>query len=161
MKNLKIKFKKFFLKFLLINDSPQRIAGGTAIGVFLGIVPGEGLTAAIIISSLLKLNRLSAMAGAIAFNMWSTFVILPLAAIVGAFLFNKNSQELMDNFNSNYHLIGYKVFLSKIIFFDLALPLAIGFILTAGIISAIFYFVIFYLLKNHKITLLKKFKSTD
>lgn len=156
MKILSAKIKKILLKFFLIDDTPHKVAGGAALGIFLGIIPGEGLTATIILSSLFHLNRLSAMAGVLAVNMWSTFFILPLATFVGAFLFNKNSQELIQNFNQNYHLIGYKFFLSKAVFFDLTLPLIAGFLITAGAIALCVYFALLYLLKNHKMKLINK-----
>ncbi len=156
MKNFWQKIKKTFFKFFLINDTPQKIAGGAALGIFLGIIPGEGMTASIILASFFHLNRLAAVGGALATNMWTTFFILPAATFVGSFLFNKNSQELILNFKQNYHLIGYKVFLSKAIFFDLALPLMVGFLLVAGSISLVFYFVLLYLLKNHRIKFTKR-----
>ncbi|MFZ2835138.1 MAG: DUF2062 domain-containing protein, partial [Candidatus Moraniibacteriota bacterium] len=84
----------------------------------------------------------------LAFNMWATVVILPISAGVGAFIFQTNPQELIANFNSTYKL-GLKFFLSKIIFFELVLPLIVGFLITAGIIALVFYFLIYFLL-NYK-----------
>jgi len=151
-----LKIKKLLLKFFLIDDTPHKVASGAALGIFLGIIPGEGVTASIVLSSIFRLNRLSAIGGALATNMWTTFFVLPLATFVGAFLFNKNSHELIRDFERNYHLVGYKVFLSKIVFFDLALPLMIGFLITAGVIALLFYFALFYLLKNHKMKFISK-----
>jgi uncharacterized protein (DUF2062 family) len=156
MKNFWQKIKKLFLKFFLINDTPQKVAGGAALGVFLGMIPGEGVTASLVLSSIFRLNRLAAITGALATNMWTTFFVLPIATFVGAFLFNKNSHELIQHFNQNYHLAGYKFFLSKVAFFDLALPLLVGFLVTAGIIALLAYFILLYLLKNHKMEFTRK-----
>ena len=156
MKIIFSKIKNIFLKFFLIGDTPQKVAGGAALGIFLGIIPGEGVTASIILSSIFRLNRLSAITGALATNMWTTVFVLPPATFVGAFLFNKNSQELIRDFDQNYHLIGYKFLLSKAVFFDLALPLMVGFLITAGAIALLAYFILLYLLKNHKIEFTKK-----
>lgn len=144
------KFKRFIKRFFLIDDTPHKIAAGAALGMFLGIIPGEGVLSTIFFSWLLRLNRLAALAGVIATNMWTTLAILPLAAALGGFLFHENSQKLVDNFYKNYHL-GFKFFFSNAIFFDLVLPLIVGFILVAGAISAGFYFILYYLLKHKKI----------
>ncbi|MFZ2193449.1 MAG: DUF2062 domain-containing protein [Candidatus Moraniibacteriota bacterium] len=136
----------FLKKFFLIDDTPHKIAAGAALGIFLGIIPGEGVLATLVLASLFHFNRLSATAGVLAFNMWATVVILPISAGVGAFIFQTNPQELIANFNSTYKL-GLKFFLSKIIFFELVLPLIVGFLITAGIIALVFYFLIYFLLK--------------
>ena len=156
MKTFFSKTKNLFLKFFLIDDTPQKVAGGAALGIFLGIIPGEGVTASIVLSSIFRLNRLAAIGGALAANMWTTFFILPPAAFIGAFLFNKKSQELLQDFNQNFDILGFKVFLSKMIFFDVALPLMVGFIIVAGIIALFFYFLLLYLLKNQKIKFIKR-----
>lgn len=148
--NLKQRLKNFFQKFFLIDDTPHKIAAGAALGIFLGIVPGEGVLATLVLASLFRFNRLSAMAGVLAFNMWATVAILPFSAGVGAFIFKTDPQNLIANFNSTYQL-GLKFFLSKIIFLELLLPLAIGFILIAGVIASVFYFFLYYSLKYHKI----------
>ena len=144
------KFKEFIKKFFLIGDTPHKIAAGAALGIFLGIIPGEGVITTLIFASLFRFNRLAATAGVLASNMWATVLILPLAAATGGFLFHTNTQELIRNFHATYHL-GLKYFLSKIIFLDLVLPLAIGFIFVAGAIALAFYFLLYYLLKYQKI----------
>jgi uncharacterized protein (DUF2062 family) len=151
MKKFIEKIKKFFLRFLLINDTPHKIAAGFSLGAFLGIIPGEGLGATLVLSSLLRFNRLAATAGVLTFNIWSTFFALPPATFVGSFLFQKNSQEILSDFHRNFDLIGYKVFLSKMIFFDLALPLAVGFLIVAGIIALFLYLLLYFLLCKRKI----------
>ena len=144
------KLKLFLKKFFLIHDTPHKIAAGASLGIFLGIVPGEGVLATLILASIFRFNRLSATAGVLAFNMWATVLMLPFSAGVGAYIFKTNPQELINNFNLTYHL-GLKYFFSKIIFLELVLPLIIGFIIVAGAISLAFYFLIYFLLKYKKI----------
>ncbi len=144
------KIKKFFEHFFTLDDSNHNIAGGAALGIFLGILPGEGVATTLLLASLFKLNRASALATILATNMWSTFVILPLAALVGGFLFNQTAANLSAQFYHTYHL-GLKFFLSKIIFFDLALPLISGFIIVSTGIALFFYIAIFFFLKYSKI----------
>jgi uncharacterized protein (DUF2062 family) len=139
------KFKKFFL----IHDTPHKIAGGAALGIFLGILPG-GFLSAIILSYIFRVNRLAAIAGVAITNFWSTpLAVLPAAAI-GGFLSGENPQILIENFKANFH-IGYRSFFTETVIFNLLLPLTVGFFIFAGIIAFAFYLLILYLLKNNKI----------
>ncbi|HOW60281.1 MAG TPA: DUF2062 domain-containing protein [Candidatus Moranbacteria bacterium] len=144
------KIRAFFLKFFTLKDTPHKIAAGFALGIFLGIIPGEGITAAIVLATIFRFNRASATSGALATNMWGTIATLPLAAAVGGFLFNVKPSQLVSQFDQTYHL-GYRYFLSKVIFLDLALPVIIGFIIVAGAISILFYAALYFLLKYNKI----------
>jgi|GEM_PF-225700 len=146
------KVKIFFRKILLIHDSPKKIAGGAALGVFLGIVPGEGVMATIILSSLFRLNRLAAITAVVAFNMWTTAVILPLAALLGSFIFGIGYNNLVADFENAFSR-GWKAFFTDTLIFHIALPVMVGFIIVAVLISAFFYFFIIYLLKKEKVTL--------
>ncbi len=84
------RIKIFFKKFFLINDTPHKIAAGAALGIFLGIVPGEGVMTTLVLASLFRFNRAAALIGVLATNMWTTLAVLPLAAGVGSFLFGEN-----------------------------------------------------------------------
>ena len=143
------KIKAFFSHFFTLDDTPHNIAGGAALGIFLGILPGEGVATTLVFASLLKLNKASATAAILATNMWSTLAVLPLATFVGGFLFHENSAALSRQFYQTYHL-GWKYFFSKAIFFDLALPLITGYIIISLIIAFLFYFSIIFLLKYKK-----------
>ncbi|MFZ5982660.1 MAG: DUF2062 domain-containing protein, partial [Patescibacteria group bacterium] len=101
---MKQKFKTFLKKFFVINDTPEKIAGGAALGMFLGMIPGEGVISTLVLSSLFRLNRLAATAGVLATNMWMTFVILVPSALLGAFFSEKKYPELIDIFEKNYKL---------------------------------------------------------
>jgi uncharacterized protein (DUF2062 family) len=144
------KIKNFFRKFFLIDDSPHKIAAGAALGIFLGIIPGEGVLTTLVLASFFGLNRLSATAGVLATNMWTTVFVLPAAASIGSFLFHDNPEALINNFHSSYHL-GWKYFFSKIIFLDLVLPLAIGYLIISLLLALAFYFLIYFLLKYNKV----------
>ncbi|MFA6159914.1 MAG: DUF2062 domain-containing protein [Parcubacteria group bacterium] len=145
------KFKRFLKKFFLIDDTPHKIAAGAALGIFLGIIPGEGLLATLILASLFRFNRLSATAGVLAFNMWATVAILPFSAGIGAFIFHTSTQDLINNFHETYQL-GWTYFFSKVLFFELVLPLMVGYIIVATTIALAFYFLIYFLLKYKKVS---------
>lgn len=150
MKITRQKIKNFFMHFFTLDDTPHNIAGGVALGVFLGILPGEGLATTLILASILKLNRASAAMGVLATNMWGTFLALPLATVVGGFLFGQTPENLSSQFYQTYHL-GFKFFLSKAIFFDLAVPLISGFILVSLATSLLLYIFVLILLKYFKV----------
>jgi uncharacterized protein (DUF2062 family) len=152
---MKQKIKKFFKQFFLINDDPHKVAAGAALGIFLGIIPGEGLITTLVLASIFRLNRLSSTAGVLATNMWATVLVLPLAAGIGGILSGTGEWELTSDFNRTYHL-GWKFFLSKTILLEVAIPLVAGFFMVAGIIALIFYFLLYYLLVNNKIRFTKK-----
>ena len=143
------KFKNLIKRFFLIDDSPHKIAGGVAVGVFMGIVPGEGVLSTLFFAYIFRFNRLSATIALLAVNMWTTILVLPLAAITGGFLFRVNSQSLITNFQNTYTL-GWDYFFSRIILFELILPLMIGFIVVALIIALSAYLLIYFLLKYKK-----------
>jgi uncharacterized protein (DUF2062 family) len=149
MKSIWQKIKNFFLYFFTLDDTSHNIAAGAALGMFIGIVPGEGVATTLVLASLLRVNRAAATAGVLATNMWGTFVVLPLVTLVGGFLFGMSPSSLTEQFNQTYHL-GLRFFLSKAIFFDLALPLIVGFIIVAGIISLAAYLLIYFALKYKK-----------
>jgi len=148
------KLKKFFKEFFLINDTPRKIAGGAALGIFLGVFPGEGILATLFFASIFRINKLSATAGVLAVNMWSTALILPFAAGTGCFFFGIDYQKLIEEFNRNYH-VGYKTFFVGTVFFDIALPLLAGFFIVSGVISIGFYFLLLFILKRKNIEHLK------
>ncbi len=151
------KIKSFVKKLFFLEDSPHKIAAGLAFGIFLGIIPGEGVTAALIFSSLFGFNRLSAISGALATNMWSTLAILPLAAKTGALISDESYSNLVQHFKSFNYTSSYKFFLSKYILFEIALPLVLGFVLWALIFSLLSY-LIFWLLLRHKKIIIQRFK---
>ena len=146
------RIKNFLEKFFLINDSPHKIAAGAALGIFLGIVPGAGVIAALALSSLFRFNRLSTASASLAVNAWSSLIILPLAATAGGFIFNIAPRILIQDFKNTYSL-GWKTFLEETVIFNLLFPLIIGFLLVSATISLVFYWIIFSLLKRKKMKL--------
>lgn len=151
------KLKNYLKKFFLINDTPHKIAGGAALGIFLGIFPGEGVLSTLFFSAIFRLNKLSATAGVLAVNMWTTFLVLPLAAFIGSFLFNEKYSNLIDQFRQYKHLDTIKetLLFSLSIFSEAFLPLLVGFFIVAGAIAIGFYFLLYSFLKRKHIEHLK------
>ena len=144
------KFKKNLKQFFLIDDSPHKVAAGAALGIFMGIAPGEGVLTTLFFAWVFRLNRLAALTGVASTNWWTSFFLIPISATIGGFLFHKNIPALIQQFPQQYSL-GYKYFFSKIIFFDLIIPVAVGLTIVAVIISLTCYAVLYFALKHEKI----------
>lgn len=141
--------RNFFKQFFLINDTPHKIAAGAALGVFLGIAPGAGVAASVVLASIFRINRLAAIAGAIATNTWTLIFALPLAAAVGGFMVGGNKASLIGQYNQ-IHDLGFDFLFSKAAFFDIVLPLTVGFVVVSGAIALACYMLTFSLLKMHR-----------
>jgi uncharacterized protein (DUF2062 family) len=147
------KFKKFISRFFLIDDTPQKVAGGAALGMFMGIFPGEGVLSTLFFATIFRLNKLAAMASILVFNMWSTLLLLTPSAIVGGFLFWKNYGDLTHGFDQVYHLSSTKeiIFFSLSFFSRSAIPILVGYLITASSVSIGFYFLLYLILKRRSI----------
>lgn len=147
------RFKAFIKHFFLINDTPQKVAGGVALGVFLGIFPGEGVLSALFFAAIFRLNKLAATAGVLATNMWMTIAVLPLAAGVGSFIFRENYSNLIHQFQTyrQFDTIKEALLFSVSVLYDFALPLLVGFFIVAAAIASLFYFLLYYFLKKKRV----------
>ena len=85
-----------YRKLCLINDSPQRIAIGFGLGVFLGMLPGTGPIASLVMAALLRVNKAAALAGSLLTNTWLSLVSLLFSVKVGAWIFGLKHQELFS-----------------------------------------------------------------
>ncbi|MDD5669514.1 MAG: DUF2062 domain-containing protein, partial [Candidatus Omnitrophica bacterium] len=63
-------FKFIYLKIFRINDTPRKIAFGFGLGVFLGILPGTGPVASVIVAAFLHANKAAALLGSLITNTW-------------------------------------------------------------------------------------------
>lgn len=130
-KNSILRFFKFiYLKLIRINDSPQKIAAGFGLGVFLGILPVTGPIAALFLALVLRLNRASALLGSILTNTWFSVLTFILSIKIGSAIMNLNWQETNRNwirFLKDFSFLNlFKVSALKII-----LPIIIGYFIVA------------------------------
>jgi len=142
---MKKRIRDYIKRFFLINDTPHKIAAGAALGIFLGVIPGMGFLATLVIASILRFNRLAALAVAGVMNIWTNFLFFAPAAYAGGLIFGMDYQDLKICFHDAYHL-GIKSFFSKAVFFDLTLPLVCGYFIVAGISALAFYFLLLLIL---------------
>jgi len=93
---IKTFFKSVYLKLFKIDDTPQKVALGFGLGVFLGIFPGTGPIAAIFLSWILHVNRAASLIGCLLTNTWISFIAFILAVKCGALLFGMHWQDIRD-----------------------------------------------------------------
>lgn len=77
-------FKLIYLKLFRINDTPQKIAVGFGLGVFLGVMPGMGPIAALFFAFVLRVNRAAALLGSILTNTWLSIPVFLLSVKTGS-----------------------------------------------------------------------------
>jgi len=148
---MKKRIRDYIKQFFLIDDTPHKVAGGVALGVFMGITPGEGVLSTLFLAYIFRLNRLAALAGVLAFNMWTTVLALPIAATVGGLIFHINPQKLSNDFHESLS-ISWQYLFSWNILHETVIPLLVGYIALAGAVVTIIYFALLYLLIKRKNT---------
>jgi uncharacterized protein (DUF2062 family) len=146
---MKKRIRDYVKRFFLIDDTPHKVAGGAALGVFMGITPGEGVMVTLLFAYVFRLNRLAALAGVLAVNMWTTLLALPVAAAIGGLIFRVDPQVLSKDFHEVLSM-GWQYLFSWNIFRQTALPLIVGYVVVAGAIATAVYFLLLYLLVKRK-----------
>jgi len=122
-----LRFCKFlYLKLVRIHDSPQRIALGFGLGVFLGILPGAGPIASLAAAVFLRVNRVSALLGCLITNTWLSVVTFLVAVKAGSALFGLDAQGLLAQYKDH---VGHFHFrdLFQISVLKVFLPVAAGY----------------------------------
>ncbi|HBO84503.1 MAG TPA: DUF2062 domain-containing protein [Deltaproteobacteria bacterium] len=99
--------KLHYYKIVRIDDPPDKIARGVAIGVFMGIFPtfGLGILFAIVAAYILKANKASAVLGSFIMNPLTTPIFWALSSTVGAAIFWED-RTIMQNIQNHHFLNG-------------------------------------------------------
>ena len=138
--------KKLYIELFKINDTPQRIAAGLGLGVFLGILPGTGPLAALFLAWLLRLNRASALLGSLFTNTWLSIVTLLLSVKVGAAIMGLNWKEVREAwmlFLKDFHWVD----LLKLSALNIILPVVVGYLTVAFCLGLAVYLITWIILK--------------
>ncbi|MDD2702573.1 MAG: DUF2062 domain-containing protein [Candidatus Omnitrophica bacterium] len=131
-------FKVFFLKFIRIDDSPQRIALGFGLGVFSGILPGTGPIAALILAALFRVNRAAALLGSLLTNTWFSIVTIVLSIKLGSVIMGSNWEDVYAQWQFFLRQFQWRNFLEAS-FLQIAVPVAAGYFLIAFLCAAVSY----------------------
>lgn len=92
-------FRYIFLRLVRVGGDPVHIGLGFAVGVFLGIFPtfGVGTPLALLIASLLRWNRVSAVLGSLVMNPFTTPLFWTLSGSLGAALFRADANKVLQS----------------------------------------------------------------
>lgn len=94
---MKENLKNLIMKLVGIEDTPQKIALGFAIGVFWGIFPtvGIGTILSVIFASLFKANRISAIAGSLFGLPIFSLIYTIISIIIGGLILGEKWSDLI------------------------------------------------------------------
>ncbi|OGX15206.1 MAG: hypothetical protein A2166_00245 [Omnitrophica WOR_2 bacterium RBG_13_41_10] len=132
--------KLLYLKLFRIHDTPQKIAGGLGLGVFMGILPGTGPLAALVLSLLLKVNRAAALLGSLITNTWLSIVTFLLAVKIGGRIMNLDWHKLQEQWLhllKNFHWAS--LFQPSVI--GITVPVIIGYFIIAFCLGLAVYLI--------------------
>ncbi|PMQ02465.1 MAG: hypothetical protein CBR30_02150 [Dictyoglomus sp. NZ13-RE01] len=87
-RSLKRFLRYLYIRLIRINDSPEKIAMGFSVGVFIGIFPtfGFGGILALLLAKAFKLNYISAIIGTFIMNYFTSPIFWSLSYFVGSLL---------------------------------------------------------------------------
>ena len=142
-------FKYFYLKLFRTNDTPQKIAFGLGIGVFLGILPGVGPLAGFIAATLLRANKAAAVLGALLTNTWTSLLTIVLAIKIGAAIKGLNWHDLYNQWQILLKDFHWK-YLFRSTFLEILLPVLIGYLVIAFILGLSVYLISLLILRGRK-----------
>jgi uncharacterized protein (DUF2062 family) len=141
--------KLIYIKLFKINDTPQKVALGFGIGVFLGIIPATGPIAALVVASFLHINRAAAVLGSLLTNTWTSILTIILSIKLGSAIMRLSWQEVYTGWLillNDFHWGDlFKLSILKII-----LPVIIGYFVIAFCLSILVYLIFLLILTKIK-----------
>jgi uncharacterized protein len=149
MRKLVDHFKGLGAKLLTLRDTPHAIAGGVAIGVFIGFTPLFGIKTLLSlgVAYLLRCNPIAAVIAVslhdVVTPLWP--VLLRMEYDIGYWVLSK-PHHLPPKLEMQHHIHLGEV-LKWTTFFDVGLPLLVGSLFLAAPAALIFYFGLLELLK--------------
>jgi len=91
------RLKLIYLQMLRINDPPERIARGAAIGVCMGILPtfGAGIILSFVVALALKANKAAAVLGSFIMNPVTSAFFWSASIIIGSVVTGQHYADIM------------------------------------------------------------------
>lgn len=108
VERLKRGLKLAYLKILRIDDPPERIARGAAIGVAVGVLPtfGVGIVFSLAFAYLLKANKAASVLGGLIMNPVTSPFFLAMSIFTGSFLMHEDYHVIYAKMVEKGFLIG-------------------------------------------------------
>jgi len=144
-----------YLRLVRLNDSPEKVASGFAIGVAVGVLPtfGLGIVIVIFLAWLTNINKVSAIIGSLVMNPWTSPFFWALSFFAGSLMLGNNIHDtalLFRGLKTQGDM--WEAVLGK----RLILPYIIGNITVTAVSVATSYIATYYLVKAHKNAKTKK-----
>jgi uncharacterized protein (DUF2062 family) len=132
------------LRLIRVGGDPVHVALGFALGVFLGVFPtfGIGIPLSILLASVFRWNRVSAVLGSLVMNPLTTPFFWTLSGTLGAAIFRVNVKNVMTSVQNGERLK--------------SLTKGAGIYLTGNTIIALVTAVLSYFLALRAVTLYRK-----
>jgi len=127
-----------YLKIFRINDSPQKIAQGMALGVFVGIMPGMGPVIALFLAFIFRTNRASALLGSFFTNTWMSVLTFLLSIKIGSAIIGLDWHVVYEGWLNLTRHFQWKDLLDPAIL-RLALALVTGYLVIAIVLGVVTY----------------------
>src|SRR3989337_2514993 len=104
----KRKARLTYLRILRIDDPPERIARGAAIGVAMGVLPTFGLGTILSLAAafILRANKAAAVLGSFIVNPLTAPFFWTLSAVVGSFIMREDYGSIYETARSEGFLSG-------------------------------------------------------
>src|SRR4030066_2416235 len=104
-------FRYIYLRLVRGGGDPVHIALGFALGVFLGVFPtfGLGIPLALLLASMFRWNRVSAILGSLVMNPLTTPFFWTLSGTLGAALFGPDARNVLMSVQNGARLRGLTV----------------------------------------------------
>lgn len=115
---VKRRIRLIYLKILRLDDPPERIASGAAIGVLMGILPTFGLGGlfALALAFVLRANKAAAVLGTFIMNPVTSPFFWTLSIVTGSVILRQDYNTMLSKFRGESLLKGaervYMVFLT-------------------------------------------------
>jgi hypothetical protein len=139
---LKWKFKRIAVRLLRLNNSPQEIALGVAIGVFIGILPVYGLhTVLVVIAAILVRS-----ANKIAIFLGTSISLPPTVPPITWAGYEIGRRILIGKFEPLSWSVFKNITFQRICSYYQ--PLFLGSVVLGIICAVIFYFLVFFIVKR-------------
>ncbi|HEU5360561.1 MAG TPA: DUF2062 domain-containing protein [Candidatus Deferrimicrobiaceae bacterium] len=99
-------FRYIYLRLIRVGGDPVHIALGFSLGVFLGVFPtfGLGIPLSLLLASVFRWNRVSAVLGSLVMNPLTTPFFWTLSGTVGAALFHADAKKVLTSVQNGERL---------------------------------------------------------
>ncbi|MGA7104402.1 MAG: DUF2062 domain-containing protein [Candidatus Deferrimicrobiaceae bacterium] len=99
-------FRYIYLRLIRVGGDPVHIALGFSLGVFLGVFPtfGIGIPLSLLLASVFRWNRVSAMLGSLVMNPITTPLFWTLSGTLGAAIFRVNASKVITSVQNGERL---------------------------------------------------------